>query len=93
VALQSVTPTSTKPEQGVAITLRNLEQMAMPVPILVKDVNGKTQTLTVPVESWMRGSDATFYVYPTGKITEVIIDPDKRLPDINRKNNSWKPAM
>ncbi|HZH35663.1 MAG TPA: M1 family metallopeptidase [Flavisolibacter sp.] len=92
VALRSVTPTSTNPSHGVAITLSNLEQMVMPVPILVKEANGKTQTLTVPVESWMRGSDATFYVYPTSKITEVIVDPDKKLPDVNRKNNTWKPA-
>jgi aminopeptidase N len=93
VALQSVTPTGTKPEQGVAVTLQNLEQMAMPVPILIKEANGKTQNLVVPVESWMRGSEATFYVFPTSKITEIIIDPDKKLPDLNRKNNSWKPAM
>jgi hypothetical protein len=93
VALQSVTPTSTKPEHGVAITLQNLEGMVMPVPVLIKEANGQTQTLTVPAESWMRGSDATFYVYPSSKITEVVIDPEKKLPDMNRKNNSWKPAM
>lgn len=93
VALRSVTATSTKPEQGVAVTLENMEQMAMPVPIQVKEANGKTQNLTVPVEAWMRGGEATFFVYPTSKITEVIIDPDKKLPDINRKNNTWKPAM
>jgi hypothetical protein len=93
VALRSVTPTSTKIEQGVVITLENMEQMAMPIPILVKEANGKTQSLTVPVEAWLHGSEATFYVYPTSKITEVIVDPNKKLPDLNRKNNSWKPAM
>ncbi|HVF80900.1 MAG TPA: M1 family metallopeptidase [Flavisolibacter sp.] len=94
VAVKSVTQVSaTKPESGVAITLQNLDQMAMPVPVLVKETNGKTQTLTVPVEVWMRGGETTFYVYPTSKVTEVVIDPDKRLPDLNRKNNSWKPGM
>jgi hypothetical protein len=94
VAVKSVTQVSaTKPESGVAITLQNLDQMAMPVPILIKESNGKTQTLTVPVEVWMRGGETTFYVYPTSKVTEVVIDPDKRLPDLNRKNNSWKPGM
>jgi hypothetical protein len=48
--------------------------------------------MTIPVESWMRGAEATIYVFPTSKIAEVIIDPDKKLPDLNRKNNSWKPA-
>ena len=93
VALKNVTPVSTKPEQGVAITLQNLEQMAMPIPVLIKESNGKTQSLTVPVEAWMRGAETSFYVFPTSKITEVIIDPDKKLPDLNRKNNAWKPAM
>jgi aminopeptidase N len=94
VAVKSVTQVSaTKPESGVAITLQNLDQMAMPVPIFIKESNGKTQTLTVPVEVWMRGGETTFYVYPTSKVTEVVIDPDKRLPDLNRKNNSWKPGM
>ncbi|HET7898725.1 MAG TPA: M1 family aminopeptidase, partial [Flavisolibacter sp.] len=93
VALANVSQTGTKPEQGVAITLENKEQMVMPVPVLIKEANGKTQSFTVPVEAWLRGSDAVFYVYPTSKITEIVIDPEKRLPDVNRKNNSWKPAM
>jgi hypothetical protein len=92
VAVRNVTNTSTKPEDGVAITLQNMEQMAMPVPITIKEANGKVHNMTIPVESWMRTSEATIFVYPTSKITEVIVDPDKKLPDLNRKNNSWKPA-
>lgn len=93
VAVKNVTQTGTKPETGVAITLQNMEQMAMPVPVVVKEANGKTLSLTIPVEAWMRGSETTFYVYPDSKITEVALDPDKKLPDLNRKNNGWKPAM
>lgn len=93
VALRSVTATSTNPAHGVAITLENIEQMAMPVPVQIRETNGKVQNLTVPVEAWMRGAETTFFVYPTSKIAEVIIDPDKKLPDMNRKNNAWKPAM
>jgi len=92
VAVRSVTNTSTKPEDGVAITLQNMEQMAMPIPIQIKEANGKVHKLTMPVESWMRGDEATIFFYPTSKITEVIIDPERKLPDLNRKNNSWKPA-
>lgn len=93
VTVRSVTQTATRPEAGVAITLQNLEQMAMPIPVMVKETNGNVHTLTVPVESWMRGAETTFYVYPTSKIAEVVLDPDKKLPDLNRKNNTWKPAM
>ena len=28
-----------------------------------------------------------------GEIKEVILDPDKKLPDMNRDNNKWKKAF
>jgi hypothetical protein len=93
VAVKAVSETGTKPETGVAITLQNMEQMAMPVAVVIKEASGKTLSLTVPVEAWMRGNETTFFVYPDSKITEVVLDPDKKLPDLNRKNNDWKPGM
>jgi hypothetical protein len=79
---------SDDPAKGSAITIRNLEQMAMPVPVLIKETNGKEHMLTLPVEVWQRGSEWTFTVPTTSKIKEVILDPAKLLPDVNRKNNT-----
>jgi hypothetical protein len=62
--------------------------MAMPVTVLVKEANGKQQRINLPVEVWQRGSEWTFNVNTTSRITDVVLDPDKNLPDINRKNNS-----
>jgi hypothetical protein len=76
------------PEQGAAITVRNLDQMVMPVTVLVKEANGKEQRVTLPVEVWQRGSEWTFHVNTTSKVTDVILDPDNKLPDTNRKNNT-----
>jgi hypothetical protein len=78
------------PAKGAEITLENLEQMPMPVPVLVKEVNGKEHRFNLPVEVWQRGSQWTFAVPTTSEISEVILDPDKKLPDWNRDNNSWK---
>jgi hypothetical protein len=80
-----------KPENGAAITIQNLEQMVMPVTVLVKEENGKEQRVDLPVEVWQRGSQWTFHVNTTSKITDVILDPDKKLPDVNRKNNTLSP--
>ncbi|HEV7622468.1 MAG TPA: M1 family aminopeptidase, partial [Flavisolibacter sp.] len=77
-----------RPEKGAAITIENLEKMAMPVTVLIKESNGNQKRVNLPVEVWQRGSEWTFIVYPTSKITDVIIDPDKQLPDINRQNNN-----
>ena len=75
---------------GASITIENLEKMPMPVTVLVKETNGKSHRLDLPVEIWQRGATWTFSVPTTSEITEVILDPDKKLPDWNRENNSWK---
>ncbi|MFL5742322.1 MAG: M1 family metallopeptidase [Flavisolibacter sp.] len=80
-----------KPENGASITIQNLDEMVMPVIVQVKEANGKEQRFNLPVEVWQRGSEWTFHVSTTSRITEVVLDPDKKLPDVNRKNNSLTP--
>ena len=78
------------PTNGVTITIENLEKMPMPVIVLVKEENGKEHTLNLPVEVWQRGANWTFGVNTTSKVIDVVLDPDKLLPDINRSNNKMK---
>jgi hypothetical protein len=79
---------SNRPENGATITIQNLEQMPMPVTVLIKETNGKQHSLNLPVEIWQRGAEWNFQVPTTSRIAEVVLDPDKILPDMNRKNNS-----
>src|SRR4030095_16033697 len=81
------------PAKGSEITIANLEKMPMPAIVLVKETNGKEHKINLPVEVWQRGNEWTFRVPTTSEITEVILDPDKRLPDYNRTNNNWKKAF
>ena len=78
------------PANGADITLENMEKMAMPVTVLIKESNGKEHRIELPVEVWQRSSEWTFYVGTTSEIKEVVLDPDKLLPDFNRDNNPWK---
>src|SRR6186713_1343192 len=78
------------PSNGVNITVDNLEKMAMPVLIQIKEENGKVHDLKLPVEIWQRGSSWTFHVNTTSNVTDVVLDPDKKLPDVNRSNNKMK---
>ncbi|MEJ0102562.1 MAG: M1 family metallopeptidase [Bacteroidota bacterium] len=82
-----------KPENGAEITIESLEKMPMPVTVLIKEANGKEHRLNLPVEIWQRGAEWTFGVPTTSEIKEVILDPDKKLPDYNRDNNTWKKAF
>ncbi len=79
-----------KAANGATITLENLEKMPMPVTLLVKEANGKEIRVDLPVEIWQRGSTYTYHANTTSEIKEVVLDPDMKLPDWNRDNNSWK---
>jgi hypothetical protein len=78
------------PAKGALITLQNLEQLPMPVVVVIKDVNGKTDTARLPVEVWQRGATWIFLHPSTAKLSSVVIDPAGTFPDINPANNSWK---
>jgi hypothetical protein len=76
--------------KGSIITIENLEKLPMPVTVEIKQANGKTGRVNLPVEIWEHGSTWKFHYASTDKITEVTIDPDKHLPDVNESNNMWK---
>ncbi len=88
-AVKSIDYVDNDPSKGALITIENLEAMAMPVTIAVKEGNGKTDTVKLPAEIWQRGSTWTFAYKSTSKIDYAIIDPDHILPDINPENNSF----
>jgi len=81
------------PKNGADITIETLGKMPMPVTVLIKESNGKEHRVDLPVEVWQRGAQYTFGVPITTEIKEIILDPDKKLPDANRDNNSWKKAF
>lgn len=83
-------PDVTNGTNGAIITIENMEKMAMPVTIEIKEANGKTGRVKLPVEVWQHGKTWKFGYASTSKIESVVIDPDNRLPDSNNANNTWK---
>lgn len=81
---------TTNGASGSTITIENLEKMAMPVTVDIKETNGKTGRVKLPVEIWEHGSTWKFNYNSTSRIESVVIDPDNRLPDSNDTNNTWK---
>ncbi len=76
--------------KGALITVENLDRMALPVIVEVKEANGKDSTFTLPVEIWQRGPEWTFRYPSTSPLRSVVLDPGNLLPDINAANNSWQ---
>jgi hypothetical protein len=88
-SVDSVTYEKNDPKQGSIITISNLEKLPMPVTAELKEANGKINRINLPVEIWEHGSTWKFKYNSTDSLTSVIIDPDKKLPDVNESNNTW----
>jgi len=88
-AVKEINYADNDPSKGALITIANLEGMAMPVTIAIKEHNGKTGTVKLPAEIWERGDTWTFEYKSTSEIEYAIIDPDHLLPDVNPENNSF----
>ncbi|MGI4020072.1 MAG: M1 family metallopeptidase [Janthinobacterium lividum] len=89
-AITAVRYVLTHPASGALITIENKEKIAMPVEITITQVNGKTETLHLPVEIWQRGNSWTFKYPSVSKIKSIVLDADHQLPDIDRSNNIYK---
>ncbi|WP_161596726.1 M1 family metallopeptidase [Chitinophaga vietnamensis] len=89
-AVKGVKYVKDNPANGAMITIQNLEQLPMPVVVAIKEENGKTDTLRLPVEIWQRGSTWSFPYHSTSRLISVVIDPNGDFPDINPANNTWK---
>jgi hypothetical protein len=77
---------------GYTIQINNLEKLPMPVIIQVTTKGGRKEIVKVPVDVWMKNTSWVINYATTEEITEVIIDPEKVLPDANPDNNIWQAA-
>jgi hypothetical protein len=77
--------------RGAEVTVANNGQLVLPATLRITFANGKILDIAVPAETWMQNASHVFAVPPGGAIAEVAIDPDRRLPDRDRTNNSLKP--
>ena len=89
VAIQSVSYTNNDARNGVDITIANLQKMALSITLRVVLKDGSKMNLSLPVETWLQGNTHTIHLQTTQPVQSVVIDPDNKLPDSNRKNNIW----
>jgi hypothetical protein len=77
------------PAKGALITIHNNGKMILPVIVRLIDEKGHEYNMQLPVDIWKRGDSWTFHYSSTNAIQKIILDPDKQLPDMDRKNNVW----
>ncbi|MDX1828193.1 MAG: M1 family metallopeptidase [Lutibacter sp.] len=77
------------PKQGALIQLENRNKLVLPVLMRITESNGKIKNIKLPVEIWERDSHFTLKLDSNSKIKTVELDPEHKLPDVDRSNNSW----
>lgn len=80
-----------EPSKGAQVTVANLGQLVLPATLRVTYKNGDKRDVRVPVETWMQTGTHVFNLDGGGAIAEATVDPDHRLPDRDRSNNSFRP--
>ena len=73
---------------GVTVALEDRGEIPMPVFLEITTADGATVSARFGVEIWQDGR-AEVRVAVEGTVTQVVIDPDQQLPDVNREDNSW----
>jgi len=64
------------------------DKLVMPVTLRIIYADGKTVSVALPAETWIRQA-ATDIPVSKGKIVRAELDPDHKLPDRDRANNVW----
>ncbi len=73
------------------IVVSNLGEMVMPVSLRIEFEDDSTKDLTLPVQIWHYTNLWTLNVETDGRVIKrVTVDPDRRLPDVRRTNNTWQ---
>lgn len=78
--------------RGARIRLENLGGLVMPVHVGVAYEDGTTEILELPAEVWYQSNSITHILPHLKRVTKVVIDPKRRFPDVQRKNNRWEAA-
>jgi hypothetical protein len=77
------------PAKGSVITIRNNDRMVMPATVRITESSGHSGTVSLPVEVWQQGGTFSFRYDSRSLVDSVVVDPDHRLPDVDRSNNVW----
>ncbi len=89
--IKSVVYNAANLSEGVAITIENLEKMPMPVEIEIREKDKGSVYLKLPVEIWEKKGEWTVNYSNEKEIEYIKLNPKGTLPDINTKNNMWRP--
>ena len=75
------------PAKGALITVETRDKLVLPSALAVTYEDGKVERIPLPVETWILSGKSVLTIPGHGRIKQVEVDPDHRLPDRDRSNN------
>ena len=77
------------PAKGVQVTLASKQKLVMPATLRIDYADGSHEDVRVPVEAWRQSATPQLALHTTRKIAKLTLDPEHKLPDADRGNNSF----
>ena len=77
--------------QKVTVVYGNRARGVLPIRARFTFSDGTTQEVDYPAEAWSTNTSHYLrqYEFTGKKLTRIDLDPDHRLVDVDRSNNSW----
>ena len=78
--------------KGALVTVQAHDPLIMPVTLRVTYTDGSSHDLLLPAETWIRNQSVDIFVPGQLPVQSATLDPDHRIPDRDRSNNTAKPS-
>jgi len=88
-SVEKVTYLEGDPTKGAVVTISNNKKMVLPVIMEITEEDGQSTRVEIPVEVWQTTDTWRHKIDTDSRIVSVMLDPDRRFPDIDRSNDTW----
>ncbi|WP_338465585.1 M1 family metallopeptidase [Novosphingobium sp. ZN18A2] len=92
LGVDSIAPVDGDAAKGTKIVVGSHDKLVMPATLRVDFADGTHSDYRLPVESWIKNVTTSVMVAPGKTVTAATVDPDHKLPDKDRANNTLKAA-
>jgi hypothetical protein len=74
--------------KGLKVTLESRQKLVMPATLRIDYADGSHEDRRIPDEAWMQTGTPTLTFATSKAVAKLAIDPDAKLPDADRSNNT-----
>ncbi|MEI9905200.1 MAG: hypothetical protein WDN06_15525 [Asticcacaulis sp.] len=75
---------------GTAVVIGSHDKLIIPATVRIDFSDGTHKDVRLEADSWIKNPTTTVYIAPDKTVIDATVDPDHRIPDKDRSNNSLK---